>query len=146
MSKWLFIASYYRQLSADIKIYKNIRLTSVLLTPRCRRPRLTKLLLILWFFNYYLWKIVCNTMLYIIFSMAENPADINLFWSHTGRTNCWLMKTNVNIWEWQNKYYNLYFYSNKEIYFFNLEFKKYVSLNKIKNKDDNIHESEALKR
>ena len=43
------IASYYRQLSADIKI-KNYRLKPVLLTPRCRRHVLMKLILIL---NFY---------------------------------------------------------------------------------------------
>ena len=42
----LYIASLYRQLSADIKL-KMIRLKTVLLDPRGRKPWLTKLLLVL---------------------------------------------------------------------------------------------------
>ena len=41
------------------------------LAPRDQRPEILKLDLILWFFL-YLWKIVWNTILCIIFSMAEN--------------------------------------------------------------------------
>ena len=47
-----FIASYYRQLSADIK-WKNIRLKPVLLAPRGRRTGLKKFVLILKIFLHF---------------------------------------------------------------------------------------------
>ena len=45
--------------------------------------------MISWFLSFYCWKSVCNTMLYMIFSVwlriSFNPADIDRFWTHTGK-------------------------------------------------------------
>ena len=58
------IASYYKQLAVDIKMY-NIRLKLVLLAPRCRRHSLTKLGLILWLYNTFLyWQITGNNTIH----------------------------------------------------------------------------------
>ena len=35
----------------------------------------------------FILKVVCNTMLYMIFQYGSNPADINWFQSHTEKKN-----------------------------------------------------------
>ncbi len=56
--------------------WKIIRLIQVLLAPSDRRPELTKLELILWFLFCYARKIICNTMLYILFQYCWEPVLI----------------------------------------------------------------------
>ena len=66
-----FIALFYMQFSADSKRIKSKRLIQVLLPQRSRRPWLTKIVLILWFF---ISLFVKNCLWYDtwFFSIAEN--------------------------------------------------------------------------
>ncbi len=54
------------------------RFQPFLIAPRGRRHRLSKLVSILWFLFCCLWKIVCNTMLYMIFQYDWKPVLIKL--------------------------------------------------------------------
>ena len=78
--------------------WKIIRLK---LAYRFRRQELTKMISILLFLFWYSWKIVCNTMLYMIFLVwlrtGSNPAGINRFRSHTGKTLLWNVPNNAQI-------------------------------------------------
>ena len=60
-----------------------IILKPVFVAPRGQSPKLMKLL---WLLFWYLWKVVCNMMLYMIYSVwlriSSNPADLNQFWKY----------------------------------------------------------------
>ena len=57
--------------------WKKFKLKPVMFAPRRRTPWLFKLVIILKFLFYYLWKIVCNTMLYMIFQYGWEPVLIH---------------------------------------------------------------------
>ena len=66
---------------------KNIRLKPVLLVPRGRKPGLTKLVIIYYFYSNIHVKLSvrrCYTWLSVWLRFGSNPADINRLWSHTG--------------------------------------------------------------
>ena len=61
----LFITLYYRQLSADIKI-KSFKIKVSFVIPEWRKAWANKTGIDIMFFIQYSWKIVCNTMLYML--------------------------------------------------------------------------------
>ena len=55
------------RITDSFKNKENIRFKWVLIAPRGRKLGVTKLVLMLWFLFQYTWKIICNTMPYMIF-------------------------------------------------------------------------------
>ena len=104
--KQLFIASYYKQLSADIKM------KPVLLALRCRRHWLTYDITFL-----FSQKSEYNMIQYMIFQQVwlrtgSNPADINRFRSHTGI----IIIDYMHLW-WNVVVFNLHFILYNSWYF-----------------------------
>ena len=90
-----FIASYHRQLSADIKM-KNYEIKTSFVIPERPMSRLTKQLLLSWLFNNLgkLSVIRCYTWFSTWITTGSNPADINRFRSHT-ETEHWIISSRV---------------------------------------------------
>ena len=83
----MFISSYYRQLSADIKM-KNYMIKTRFVSPEGPKAWSNKAGI-----NFMIrGKNLCNTMLYMILQYGTNPADINRFRSHTGYISRWYTK------------------------------------------------------
>ena len=71
-TQYLFIASYYRQLSADIKM-KNHKIKTSQVSPKGTKAQANKTGINILFLNSL--KIVCNTMLYISFQYGWEPVQ-----------------------------------------------------------------------
>ena len=103
-----FIASYLRQLSVDIKM-RNYKIETSFLATRGWRTGLNKLALFLWFIFLYLFKIVCNSMLNMIFQYNWEPVLIQRkfigFWIILAMVSCFIAKFGRQI---TNKVLNIF--------------------------------------